>query len=80
MPTKKIAISIDEHVLESLDHLVEAGRFQNRSRAVEHALRETVGRADRSRLVAELAKINPEEEQELAEETLKSDADEWPEY
>jgi Arc/MetJ-type ribon-helix-helix transcriptional regulator len=80
MPTKKIAISIDEHVLESLDHLVQEGRFQNRSRAVEPALRETVGRADRSRLVAELSKIDPKEVQDLADESLNTDVDEWPAY
>lgn len=80
MPTKKIAISIDEHVLRSLDHLVDEGRFQNRSRAIEHALRETVSRADRSRLVTELAKMDPAEEQEVAEESMAEDAGKWPEY
>ena len=80
VPTRKIAISIDEHVLEGLDHLVDEGRFQNRSRAIEHALRETVSRADRSRLVTELAKMDHDEEQELAEETIAEDKHEWPEY
>lgn len=80
MPTKKIAISLDERVLERLDALVEAGRFANRSRAVEHAVRQTVERADRSRLMVEVAKLDQVEEQDLAEEWMVAEDHTWPEY
>ena len=80
MPTKKIAVTIDDHVLEGLDQLVRDGRFANRGRAVEHAVRETVARADRSRLIVELAKIDVDEERSLAEEHLDRDGEVWPAY
>lgn len=78
MPTKKIAVSIDEYVLSRLEQLVQDGKYSNRSKAIETAVREKVARADRARLVHELAKLDSDEEQELADEMM--DTDEWPEY
>lgn len=78
MPTRKIAISIDEYVLTQLERLVQEGRYSNRSKAIETAVREKVARADRARLVHELAYLDSDEEQELADEMI--DADEWPKY
>lgn len=80
MPTKKIAITIDEVTLESLEQLVRDGHFPNRSRAIEHALRQTLARTARTRLVTELSNLDPGEEQNLADEGLNEDANEWPEY
>lgn len=80
MPTRKIAVTIDEYVLGRLEQLVHDGRYANRSKAIETAVREQVARADRSRLIRELAVLDPIEEQELAEESISADADEWPEY
>ena len=80
MPTKKIAISIDSFVLSRVEQLVKEGRYSNRSKAIETAVREKVARADRVRLIRELAKIDPSEEQQLAEESIELDANDWPEY
>lgn len=80
MPTRKIAITIDESVLELLEQLIRDGRYPNRSRAIEQAVREKVERAERGRLVRELAKLDVSEEQLLAEEGIGTEIDDWPEY
>ena len=67
-------------MLREIDGLVRAGEFPNRSRAVQAAvvcLQQQRGR--RQRLLAELAKLDPEEERALADEPLAAEAD-WPEY
>jgi len=38
MPTTKVAISLDEEVLERLDEYVEERVFPNRSRAIQQAV------------------------------------------
>ena len=79
MPTAKVAVTLDEHLLRELDRWVAAGEFRNRSRAVRaaiEALREA--RGDRSTLLRELAKLDPAEEKALAEEWLDTEAP-WPE-
>ena len=63
-----------------VDALVAARRFANRSHAVETALADTVARAARTRLARECAKVNPREEQALAEEGFSGSRDTWPEY
>lgn len=35
MPTKKIAITIDEFILKGTEELVREGRYPNRSEAIE---------------------------------------------
>ena len=80
MPTKKIAVTIDETTLKGLEELIREGLFPNRSRAVEHALRQTVARASRTRLITALSNLDPAEEQELSDEGLPGDINEWPEY
>jgi hypothetical protein len=44
--------------------------FQNRSRAIQIALREKIERVEGSRLDAECAKLDPKFEQSLADEGL----------
>ena len=80
MATAKIAITIDEKLLERVDRLVQARRFPSRSRAIQTAVRDAVDRLDRTRLARECAKLDPAVEQQLADEGLGSDLDEWPEY
>lgn len=80
MASAKIAVTVDEDLLREVDRWVAVGEFPNRSKAVQAGLltlREK--RARRRRLIRELAKLNPEEEQQLAEEMLKARAP-WPEY
>jgi metal-responsive CopG/Arc/MetJ family transcriptional regulator len=80
MSTAKIAVTIDQHLLEKLDRLVKEQRFPNRSRAVQEALKDKLDRLERGRLARECAKLDPQEEQRLAEEGVAEDIEQWPEY
>jgi len=80
MPTTKVAITLDEETLKKLDRLVGEEKFPNRSRAIQEAVEEKLSRMDRTRLIRESAKLDPEYEQKLAEEGLAEDFEEWPEY
>jgi len=80
MSTRKVAITLDKDLLERLDQLVAERRFPSRSRAIQEAVREKLTRLDRGRLARESAKLDPQFEQELADEGLAEDLAEWPEY
>jgi metal-responsive CopG/Arc/MetJ family transcriptional regulator len=80
MPSAKIAITIEQELLARLDRLVKQQRFPNRSRAVQEALRDKLDRLDRGRLARECAKLDPAFEQQLAEEGMAKDFEQWPEY
>ncbi|HXG27361.1 MAG TPA: ribbon-helix-helix domain-containing protein [Nevskiales bacterium] len=79
MRTAKIAITIDDAQLRRIDQLVRARKFANRSRAIQEAVREKLERMERGRLAQECAKLQPAEEQALADEGLAKDLAEWPE-
>jgi Arc/MetJ-type ribon-helix-helix transcriptional regulator len=80
MSKRKVAVTVDADLLDRVDELVAARRFANRSQAVESALADTVARLARTRLARECAKVNPREEQALAEEGFAGSRDTWPEY
>lgn len=80
MGAAKVAITIDERLLERIDELVANKRFPNRSRAIQDAVREKLERLARGRLARECAKLNPRIEQKLADEGLAGDLSEWPEF
>ena len=80
MSSAKIAVTIDQDLLARLDRLVKERHFPNRSRAVQEALRDKLERLERGRLVRECAKLDPLTEQQLADEGLTRELDEWPEY
>lgn len=80
MSTAKIAITIDDKLVEKIDALVEKRVFPSRSRAIQEAVCEKLSRLDKSRLAKECLKLNKEFEQELAEVGLSSEVDSWPEY
>ena len=80
MSTAKVAITIDREMLRRLDRLVESRRFANRSRAVQEAVSEKLARMERSRLAQECAKLDRKAEQAMAEEGMRRDAEQWPEY
>lgn len=80
MPKAKIAISMEEKVLEQVDDLVRNRAFSNRSKAIEDAVAEKLARLGRVRLAAECAKLDQAAEKELAEEGLDGEMAEWPEY
>jgi Arc/MetJ-type ribon-helix-helix transcriptional regulator len=78
MPTTKVAITVDGQLLKLVDRWVTQGRYPSRSQAIQAAVREKVERWNHTRLVEEVAKLNPKEERALAEERLVGDA--WPEF
>ncbi|MEX2308046.1 MAG: ribbon-helix-helix domain-containing protein [Pirellulales bacterium] len=80
MASAKIAITLDEELLDRLDSLVAERQFQSRSGAVQEAVREKLARLDRSRLARECAKLDPCFERDLAEQGMRADAETWPEY
>jgi metal-responsive CopG/Arc/MetJ family transcriptional regulator len=80
MGRSKIAISLDEQVLNRVDRLVKEALFPNRSQAIQIAVEEKLERLERSRLARECAKLDPEFEKSLAEEGLTEELAEWPEY
>ena len=49
MSTAKIAISIEQSLLERIDHLVKEKLFPNRSKAIQEAVKEKVDKLDKSR-------------------------------
>ncbi len=76
----KIAITLDKEFVKQLDYLVMQNSYKNRSQAIEEAVEEKLDRLKRGRLARECAKLDPVVEQELAEEGLVEDVDNWPEY
>jgi Arc/MetJ-type ribon-helix-helix transcriptional regulator len=75
---QKVAITLGADSLRELDRWVHEGRYPNRSRAVQAAVDLLTERDKRTRLARELAKLDRDEEQRLAEEGLGAAA--WPEY
>lgn len=80
MSTAKVAITLDENILRQLDRLVKNRVFENRSRAIQEAVREKLLRLERDRLARECAKLDRKFEQAMAEEGLSVEVEEWPEY
>ena len=76
MSAAKIAITLDERLLGMVDRWVKQGRYPNRSKAIQAALREKMERWQRTRLAEELAKLDRAEERALADERLAGEA--WP--
>ena len=74
---QKIAVTLDRRAVADLDRWVLEGKYPNRSRALQSAVNLLIEREKRTRLVRELAKLDPQEEKQLAEEGL---GDSWPEY
>jgi metal-responsive CopG/Arc/MetJ family transcriptional regulator len=80
MSTAKIAISIEQGLLERIDHLVKEKLFPNRSKAIQEAVKEKIDKLDKSRLAVECARLDPVFEQSMADEGLGKDFESWPEY
>jgi Arc/MetJ-type ribon-helix-helix transcriptional regulator len=75
---QKIAVTLDRRSVADLDRWVREGKYPNRSRALQSAMNLLSEREKRTRLVRELAKIDPQEERLLAGQDLGDRA--WPEY
>lgn len=73
VPRWNTAVTLDQRTLGEVDRLVRQRAYPNRSRVIEEALRDRLLCLKRSRLVQELAKLDPEAERSLAEEGLAED-------
>ncbi|MBW2028134.1 MAG: ribbon-helix-helix protein, CopG family [Deltaproteobacteria bacterium] len=80
MAASKIAITIEDNLLKQLDLMVKAKIFPNRSKAIQEAVADKLKRLEKTRLAAECAKLDPDFEQNMAEEGFLMEMDEWPEY
>jgi metal-responsive CopG/Arc/MetJ family transcriptional regulator len=80
MAASKIAITIDDNLLKQLDLMVKSRLFPNRSKAIQEAVADKLKRLERNRLAEECAKLDPEYEQNMAEEGFSMEIDEWPAY
>ena len=80
MARSKVAISLDESLLNRLDRLVRKAVFPNRSQAIQVAVEEKLERLERSRLARECANLDPDFEKSIAEEGLSEELSGWPEY
>jgi metal-responsive CopG/Arc/MetJ family transcriptional regulator len=78
MPKIKVALTLDTFLLNRVDELVAQQQFRNRSQAIESALAEKLERLAKTRLAQECAKLNPKQEQQMAEEGAISEM--WSEY
>jgi metal-responsive CopG/Arc/MetJ family transcriptional regulator len=80
MAASKIAITIEQSMLSRLDRLVRERKYPNRSRAIQEALEEKMEKIEHRRLIEECAKLDPKDEQSLAEEGMGFEVEQWPEY
>jgi len=80
MGKTKIAITLDEQYIDQLDTYVSKHIFQNRSQAIQEAVKEKLARIKRTRLAKECAKLDPVSEKAMADEGLSEDLKQWPEY
>jgi Arc/MetJ-type ribon-helix-helix transcriptional regulator len=80
MGAAKVAITIEQDLLERIDRLVEQRMFPNRSRAIQEAVRDKLERLGRGRLARECAKLDRAVERKMADEGLAGDLEEWPEF
>ena len=78
MGTAKVAITLDEQLLRTVDRWVKQGSYPNRSQAIQSVLREKLARWERTRLAEELDKLDRDDERALADERLDGEA--WPEF
>lgn len=80
MSTTKVAITLDKEVVKELDRWVREGKYPNRSKAVQEAIRERMEHWRKTHLVKEASRLNPIEEKALAEEGFRVGNEVWPEY
>ena len=80
MGKSKIAITLDEQYIVQLDTFVSKRIFQNRSQAIQEAVKEKLARIKRTLLAKECAKLDPAFEKAMADEGLTEDLSQWPEY
>jgi Arc/MetJ-type ribon-helix-helix transcriptional regulator len=72
MGKSKVVVTLETATLREVERLIRRGRFPDRSRAIQTVLAKTAARRKCRRLIAELARLNPQEERALAEESFSN--------
>ena len=72
MATKSINITIDEELLAKLDVFVSAGRYPNRSRSIEDAIKTKLKELDEEAIGEQAKLLNKNESEEWFEGELKT--------
>ncbi|MBI4824221.1 MAG: ribbon-helix-helix protein, CopG family [Nitrospirae bacterium] len=80
MPATKIAITVEKDIVKQIDRLVREGKYRSRSKAIQDALKGRLMDWRRKRLFEEVSKLDPKEEQDIAEESLHMEDEEWEKY
>ncbi len=80
MSKTKIAITIDQNIVERLDRLIKEHIFPNRSRVIQAAVQEKLKQMEHSRLARECTKLDPAFEKAIAEEGISEELNKWPKY
>jgi len=80
MSTAKVAITIEQDLLNKLDRLVKTHVFPNRSKAIQEAVSDKLDRLEHNRLAQECAKLDRNFEQAMADEGLSLESESWPKY
>jgi metal-responsive CopG/Arc/MetJ family transcriptional regulator len=80
MSTAKIAITLEESLVQKIDRLVRQKVYPNRSKAIQEAVIEKMQKHDKNRLARECAKLDPAYEEKMAEEGMGLEVEQWPEY
>jgi Arc/MetJ-type ribon-helix-helix transcriptional regulator len=76
----RIRVTLDQRTVNTLDRLVREGRYPSRSAAIRKAIVEKLDGIRRTRLARECAKLDPTEEQQMAEGGFATDMAVWPAY
>ena len=80
MTIAKIAVSIDANQLKKIDFYVKKHIFKSRSQAFQMSISQTLEQLEHKRLAKECAKLDINEEQEMADLGLDEDLAAWPKY
>jgi len=80
MNVAKVTVSLDQTLVGKVDRLVQSRVFASRSQAIQAAVEEKIARIEKTRLAQECAKLDPSEEQALADEGLNAEVAQWPAY
>jgi metal-responsive CopG/Arc/MetJ family transcriptional regulator len=70
MATNKVTITINSDLLSKVDLLVSQRVFPNRSKAIQEALTDKLSLLRQNRFASECAKLDPQVEQQFAEEWI----------
>ena len=76
--SRKLTVTLGQNAVDTIDRWVAEGRYPSRSFVLQRAVNILIERDVRSRVIRELAKLDPEEERRFAEGIL--DEEPWPEF